>query len=61
MMRYWRHAIVASSIVAAFITPTVDPLTMIVITVILVGLYGLSVVLVALTSGIRRRPASTAH
>jgi sec-independent protein translocase protein TatC len=59
MIGYWRHAIVASSVVAAFITPTVDPLTMIVITVILVGLYALSVVLVALTSGIRRRPAST--
>jgi sec-independent protein translocase protein TatC len=59
MIGYWRHAIVASSVVAAFITPTVDPLTMVVITVILVGLYALSVVLVALTSGIRRRPAST--
>lgn len=49
MLNYWRHAIVGASIIAAFITPTVDPLTMIVITIMLVSLYGLSVVLVAIT------------
>ena len=52
MIKYWRHAVVVASIIAAFITPTIDPLTMIVITVILVVLYLLSVVLVGLTSGL---------
>ncbi len=56
MLRYWRHAVVGASIIAAFITPTVDPLTMIVITIILVALYGLSVVLVGLTTGFRAEP-----
>ena len=56
MLRYWRHAIVAASIVAAFITPTVDPLTMIVITIMLVALYALSVILVGVTTGFRRAP-----
>jgi sec-independent protein translocase protein TatC len=56
MLGYWRHAVVAASVIAAFITPTVDPLTMLVITVILVALYGLSVVLVGLTTGFRRQP-----
>src|SRR5258707_3577056 len=56
MLRYWRHAIVAASVVAAFITPTVDPLTMIVITIMLVALYALSVVLVGVTTGVRRAP-----
>jgi len=60
MLQYWRHAVVASSMIAAFITPTIDPLTMIVITVLLVGLYFLSVVLVALTSGWRRPAARKA-
>jgi sec-independent protein translocase protein TatC len=55
MLAYWRHAVVVASIIAAFITPTVDPFTMLIITVILVGLYILSVVLVAFTSGIGRR------
>ncbi|MEP7286426.1 MAG: twin-arginine translocase subunit TatC [Chloroflexota bacterium] len=56
MLKYWRHAVVGASVIAAFITPTVDPLTMIVITVILVALYGMSVVLVAITG--RRKPAA---
>src|SRR5258708_27509345 len=46
MLKYWRHAVVGAPIIAAFITPTVDPLTMIVITIMLVTLYALSVVLV---------------
>ncbi len=56
MLRYWRHAVVAASMVAAFITPTVDPLTMIVITIILIALYGLSVILVGVTTGFRKEP-----
>ncbi len=56
MLRYWRHAVVGASVIAAFITPTVDPFTMLVITVILIGLYVLSIVLVAVTSGFAKRP-----
>ncbi len=56
MLRYWRHAVVGASVIAAFITPTVDPLTMIVITIILVALYGLSVLLVGITTGFRAEP-----
>jgi sec-independent protein translocase protein TatC len=56
MIKYWRHAVVVAAIIAAFITPTVDPLTMLVITLILVALYGLSVILVGVTTGFRREP-----
>src|SRR5579859_5653067 len=49
MMKYWRHAVVVSSLVAAFIAPTIDPLTMVVITLLLSALYFLSVGLVKLT------------
>jgi sec-independent protein translocase protein TatC len=58
MLRYWRHAVVATSVIAAFITPTVDPLTMIVVMVILMAMYALSVVLVGITTGFRRQPIS---
>src|SRR5215831_19340080 len=46
MIRYWRHAVVGAAIVTAFIAPTFDPLTMVFIMVLLVGLYFLSVALV---------------
>lgn len=54
MMRYWRHAAVASAAFAGFIAPTYDPLTMIVITLILFCLFLFSVVLVAVSA--RRTP-----
>ncbi len=47
MVKYWRHAVVAAACFAAFIAPTMDPLTMVVITIILFGLYLLSIALVA--------------
>ena len=46
MLKYWRHAIVGAAAFAGFIAPTYDPLTMLVITALLFGLYMLSVVLV---------------
>jgi sec-independent protein translocase protein TatC len=55
MLKYWRHAVVVASIISAFITPTIDPLTMVVITFILMGLYLMSVILVALTSGLGKQ------
>ncbi len=39
MIKYWRHAIVGAAFFAGFIAPTYDPLTMILITVLLFGLY----------------------
>src|SRR5581483_4940698 len=57
MLRYWRHAVVAATAISAFITPTTDPLTMLVITIILVALYGVSVLLVGITTGFRRQTA----
>jgi sec-independent protein translocase protein TatC len=56
MIKYWRHAIVVAAIVAAIITPTVDPMTMTAVMSVLLGLYILSIVLVAITSGIKWRP-----
>lgn len=46
MIKYWRHAVVAAAFFALFIAPTVDPLTMLIITAILMGLYGFSILLV---------------
>ena len=46
MVRYWRHAVVGAAVVTALIAPTFDPMTMIFIMVLLVGLYFLSVGLV---------------
>lgn len=48
MMQYWRQAIVGAAVVAAVITPTVDPVTMTVITGILLALYAFSIALVAI-------------
>jgi len=58
MMRYWRHAAVAAAAFAGFIAPTYDPLTMIVITLILFGLYMFSVGLVAISVRDQSRTAT---
>ncbi len=47
MLKFWRHAVVASAVFAGVIAPTYDPMTMIVITIVLFTLYMLSVALVA--------------
>jgi sec-independent protein translocase protein TatC len=59
MLHYWRHAVVAATAISAFITPTIDPLTMLVVAGILVALYFLSVILVGITTGFRKTPART--
>lgn len=46
MVKFWRHSVVGAAIVTAFIAPTFDPMTMIFIMILLVGLYFLSVGLV---------------
>jgi sec-independent protein translocase protein TatC len=46
MIKYWRHAVVICSIFAAVLTPSADPLTMLMMGIPLAGLYLLSIVLV---------------
>jgi sec-independent protein translocase protein TatC len=48
LARYWRLAVVASSIAAALITPTIDPVNMFLVMGPLLGLYVLSIALVAM-------------
>lgn len=54
MVNNWRFAIIGSAIAAAFITPTVDPVNMFLVMGPLLGLYVLSVFLVALGNRISR-------
>lgn len=48
MIQYWRHAIVAMFVVAALVTPSTDALTMFLIAVPLLFLYGVSILLAKL-------------
>jgi sec-independent protein translocase protein TatC len=43
LLGYWRHAIVANSIIAAIITPTVDPVNMTIVMAPLIVLYFIGV------------------
>jgi sec-independent protein translocase protein TatC len=55
MLRQWRVAIVASAVLAAIITPTIDPVNMLLVMGPLFVLFLFSVVLVAIGSRISRR------
>jgi sec-independent protein translocase protein TatC len=55
MIRNWRLAVVLMTIAAAAITPTVDPFNMMLVTLPLLGLYVVSIVLVALANRLHRR------
>jgi sec-independent protein translocase protein TatC len=46
MTKYWRHATVGISVIAAILTPSNDPLTMLMMAVPMAGLYILSIGLV---------------
>jgi sec-independent protein translocase protein TatC len=48
LLRGWRHAVVAIAIVAAAVTPTVDPVNMGLVMVPLAGLYLISIALAAI-------------
>ncbi|MDX9864107.1 MAG: twin-arginine translocase subunit TatC [Anaerolineaceae bacterium] len=48
MLKHWRIAIIASAVLAAVISPTIDPVNMILLMAPLIGLYLLSIVLAAL-------------
>jgi sec-independent protein translocase protein TatC len=46
MIKYWRHAVVGIAAAAAILTPSNDPLTMLMMAVPMAGLYGMSISLV---------------
>lgn len=48
MIKQWRIAIIASAVLAAVISPTIDPVNMILLMAPLIGLYLLSIALAAL-------------
>lgn len=54
MMRFWRHAVLVNCVVAAVITPTIDPFNMSIVAGPLCFLYFLSVVLVWFNERSRR-------
>ncbi|MBI5832307.1 MAG: twin-arginine translocase subunit TatC [Armatimonadetes bacterium] len=54
MVGYWRHAVLVNFVVAALITPTIDPFNMSLVALPLCFLYFLSVVLVWFTERGRR-------
>ncbi len=57
----WRFAIVGIAIMAAAITPTVDPINMSLLMLPMIVLYGLSIVLAAVAGRARRRRAARAE
>lgn len=57
LIKNWRIAVVVIAILAAVITPTIDPINMMLVMVPLVLLYGLSILLSLLAGGRRRSEA----
>jgi sec-independent protein translocase protein TatC len=45
MRQWWRYAVVLISIIAAVVTPTVDPVTMSLVMLPMLGLYAVGIVL----------------
>ncbi len=45
LIKYWRHAVVVMAIVAAVVTPTIDPINMSLVMLPLGGLYVISIIL----------------
>lgn len=54
LVKNWRIAVVVSSVLAAVITPTIDPLNMMLVMIPLLLLYGLSILLSFLAGGAKR-------
>lgn len=54
LLKNWRIAVVVISILAAIITPTIDPINMLLVMIPLILLYGLSILLSFLAGGARR-------
>lgn len=55
LLKNWRIAIVVIAVLAAVITPTIDPINMLLVMVPLILLYGLSILLSFLAGGGQRR------
>lgn len=55
MIKYWRQAVVGTAIIAAIITPTVDPVTMSMFMGVMLGLYMFSILTVTIAFHINRR------
>jgi sec-independent protein translocase protein TatC len=51
LLKNWRIAVVVISILAAIITPTIDPINMMLVMVPLILLYGFSILLSFLAGG----------
>jgi len=58
LIKNWRIAVVVSAVLAAVITPTIDPLNMMLVMVPLILLYGLSILLSFLAGGARKEEES---
>ncbi|MBI5928132.1 MAG: twin-arginine translocase subunit TatC [Chloroflexi bacterium] len=61
LIRNWRFAVVAITIIAAIITPTVDPFNMLLVTAPLLMLYVLSIGLVAIAARRVQRSLNAPH
>ncbi len=61
LLRGWRFAIVGIAIMAAAITPTVDPVNMSLLMLPMIVLYGLSILLAGAAERARRRRAARAE
>jgi sec-independent protein translocase protein TatC len=61
LWRNFRYAVLVISVIAAFITPTPDALTMLVFMTPMIGLYLLGIVVAALVVRRKRRPESVAR
>jgi sec-independent protein translocase protein TatC len=57
LIRFWRYALVLIAVIAAAITPTVDPLNMVLVMLPLAALYGLGILLAFLAYRERKRPS----
>lgn len=61
LVKNWRIAVVAIAFLAALITPTVDPINMMLVMVPLLFLYGLSILLSFLAGGRRKAALQSDH
>lgn len=59
LLKNWRIAVVIISVLAAIITPTIDPINMLLVMIPLILLYGLSILLSFLAGGARKKQISS--
>jgi sec-independent protein translocase protein TatC len=58
LLRFWRYAIVGAFVIAAIVTPSVDPLTCSLVAGPIIVLYGAGIVLARLVEPRRAKPAT---